>query len=64
MTNLTNLQLHYDKANEGRCLVCGCTMNSREYYCRYCIEAEEEEMLKKNVAKGDPDSAELVEEGE
>jgi len=61
---MTNLELHYDKANVGRCLICGCTMNSREYYCRYCIEAEEEEMLKKNAAKGDPDSSELVEEGE
>lgn len=64
MTKLTNSQLHYDEANAGRCLDCGCTVYYREYYCSNCIAAAVKEMLKKNAAKGDPDSAELVEEDE
>ena len=51
---MTNLQLHYDEANVGRCLICGCTVNSRVYYCRRCVAAAVKEMLKGKVAEGDP----------
>ena len=61
---MTNLQLHNDEHNAGRCLTCGCTVRPWELYCRYCVDAEVEEMLKEDVAEGAPDSAKLVEEDE
>ena len=51
MRSFSELDKHYDRHNEGICLVCGCTTERWKWVCDACRREAVQEFLKKEELK-------------